>query len=152
MIEIKVKELAVVNFSKCSDDALKSIEGLRRLTVYGRLDLYQSKIKRIPDNTMVEGILSIDYCRKIENLPTGLVVGGNLELQESTHIRNLPEDLLVGGNMNLRGCSLIKSLPKGLRFSGIIFCDSSTGFSDETIWGRNWRHHIPDHLKDKCWK
>ena len=67
------------------------------LNVKGDLDLFDSKIKSLPEGLKVSGTLDLSYS-KIISLPKGMEVGGTLFLHFSK-ITSLPEGLEVGNNL-----------------------------------------------------
>ena len=67
------------------------------LNVKGDLDLFDSKIKSLPEGLKVSGYLDLSFS-KIKSLPKGMEVGGTLFLHFSK-ITSLPEGLEVGNNL-----------------------------------------------------
>ena len=65
------------------------------LNVKGDLDLFDSKIKSLPEGLKVSGTLDLSYS-KIISLPKGMEVGGTLFLHFSK-ITSLPKGLEVNG-------------------------------------------------------
>jgi hypothetical protein len=76
------------------------------LTIEGYLNLYNTKIKSLPDNLEVKGDLYLDDT-EIRTLPKGLKVGGDLYLSFCENINSLPEGLEVGGFLVIRYTPLV---------------------------------------------
>ena len=67
------------------------------LNVKGDLDLFDSKIKSLPEGLKVSGTLDLSYS-KIISLPKGMEVGGTLFLHFSK-ITSLPKGLEIGEHL-----------------------------------------------------
>ena len=83
------------------------------LNVKGDLDLFDSKIKSLPEGLKVSGTLDLSYS-KIISLPKGMEVGGTLFLHFSK-ITSLPEGLEVGNNLYIGKTPLTKYSDEELR-------------------------------------
>ena len=71
----------------------------------GYLDLFGSKITKLPDNLVVSGSVDLRYTN-ITELPENLVVSGCLDLY-LTKITKLPDSLVVGGCLDLEGSNIV---------------------------------------------
>ena len=83
------------------------------LNVKGDLDLFDSKIKSLPEGLKVSGTLDLSYS-KIISLPKGMEVGGTLFLHFSK-ITSLPEGLEVGEHLFIGKTPLTKYSDEELR-------------------------------------
>ena len=83
------------------------------LNVKGDLDLFDSKIKSLPEGLKVGGTLDLSYS-KIISLPKGMEVGGTLFLHFSK-ITSLPEGLEVGEHLFIGKTPLTKYSDEELR-------------------------------------
>ena len=83
------------------------------LNVKGDLDLFDSKIKSLPEGLKVSGTLDLSYS-KIISLPKGMEVGGTLFLHFSK-LTSLPEGLEVGEHLFIGKTPLTKYSDEELR-------------------------------------
>ena len=83
------------------------------LNVKGDLDLFDSKIKSLPEGLKVSGTLDLSYS-KIISLPKGMEVGGTLFLHFSK-LTSLPEGLEVGEHLFIGKTPLTKNSDEELR-------------------------------------
>ena len=83
------------------------------LNVKGDLDLFDSKIKSLPEGLKVSGTLDLSYS-KIISLPKGMEVGGTLFLHFSK-ITSLPEGLEIGEHLFIGKTPLTKYSDEELR-------------------------------------
>ena len=83
------------------------------LNVKGDLDLFDSKIKSLPEGLKVSGTLDLSYS-KIESLPKGMEVGGTLFLHFSK-ITSLPKGLEIGEHLFIGKTPLTKYSDEELR-------------------------------------
>ncbi|ORE99307.1 hypothetical protein BGI05_02150 [Snodgrassella alvi] len=77
----------------------------------GTLDLYRTKIKKLPKNLFVKNELFLSNTR-VKTLPSDLKVEGDLWLSSSS-IKKLPDNLKLNGDLYLQDTN-IKQLPKNL--------------------------------------
>ena len=83
------------------------------LNVKGDLDLFDSKIKSLPEGLKVSGTLDLSYS-KIISLPKGMEVGGTLFLHFSK-LTSLPEGLEIGEHLFIGKTPLTKYSDEELR-------------------------------------
>ena len=83
------------------------------LNVKGDLDLFDSKIKSLPEGLKVSGTLDLSYS-KIISLPKGMEVGGTLFLHLSK-ITSLPKGLEIGEHLFIGKTPLTKYSDEELR-------------------------------------
>ena len=83
------------------------------LNVKGDLDLFDSKIKSLPEGLKVSGTLDLSYS-KIISLPKGMEVGGTLFLHFSK-ITSLPKGLEIGEHLFIGKTPLTKYSDEELR-------------------------------------
>ena len=83
------------------------------LNVKGDLDLFDSKIKSLPEGLKVSGTLDLSYS-KIISLPKGMEVGGTLFLHVSK-ITSLPKGLEIGEHLFIGKTPLTKYSDEELR-------------------------------------
>ena len=76
-------------------DIIELPDNLR--VVGGYLDLYKSKIKKLPDNLIVIGFLDLTYTA-IEELPDNLRVGGDLYI-DNTAIKDISKSAIIKGKI-----------------------------------------------------
>ncbi len=119
-------QVEVLDLSEC-----RSFRALPpRLHCY-ELNLSNTKVPELPDDLVVQSILSLANCEELSRLPAGLTVGA-LNLRSCRSLTALPERLDVwfldlsgcwsfngwpqratirSGQLNVRGCSALTSLP-----------------------------------------
>ena len=73
----------------------------------GHLFLYDSNIKKLPNDLYVDGLFDLDGCKRLTKLPDNLYVGGYFSIQE-TNITKLPDNLYVGNDLHIYGTPLAK--------------------------------------------
>jgi len=118
------------------DDNMTDMTGQQKIQQYikdggkGDLDLYNTKITKLPQGLKVGGNLYLQST-SITSLPQGLTVGGSLYLQ-STPITSLPQGLTVGGNLYLSNTP-ITSLPQGLNVGGDLYLKNTPLSKNNTI-------------------
>ena len=83
------------------------------LNVKGDLDLFDSKIKSLPEGLKVSGTLDLSYS-KIISLPKGMEVGGTLFLHFSK-LTSLPKGLEIGEHLFIGKTPLTKYSDEELR-------------------------------------
>ena len=83
------------------------------LNVKGDLDLFDSKIKSLPEGLKVSGTLDLSYS-KIISLPKGMEVGGTLFLHFSK-LTSVPEGLEIGEHLFIGKTPLTKYSDEELR-------------------------------------
>jgi hypothetical protein len=94
---------------------------LWKRVVSGDLDLYDLKIKRLPDGLKVHGTLDVSKS-SIESLPSGLFVLRDLIARDVKKLTALPDDIAVGRRIDL-SFSPIARLPEKLKVNGDLLLD-----------------------------
>lgn len=104
------KSLRVTKYLNAARSPITSLPSNFRLE---GLNLYGSKIKKLPDNLVIDGDLSV-MMTHIESLPNNLTVVGNLNIQR-TKIQRYPDDLKVLGSIYISSDMYIYMSPEQRR-------------------------------------
>ena len=91
--------------------------------VGGRLDVENTKIKKLPDNLIVGDSLWLGYTN-ITALPNKITVGRSIDLNE-TPIEYIPNDIVIGENLILNKCKNIYTLPDNITIGNDLFIERS---------------------------
>jgi hypothetical protein len=71
----------------------------------GHLLLYDSNIKKLPNDLYVDGLFDLDGCKQLTKLPDNLYVVSYLAI-ERTSIEDIPDKLYVGRNLYINNTPL----------------------------------------------
>ncbi len=101
----------------------------------GKLDLFYSNIKKLPNDLYVVGSLDLGNCKQLTKLPDKLHVDGYFSIRD-TNIEELPNNLYVDDDFDLDQTN-IKELPDNLyvgRHLWIYNTPLARKYTDEEIY------------------
>lgn len=139
-----IPDSLIVGGNLCLSNCTNLVE-LLITKVGGRLDVENTKIKKLPDNLTVGDSLWLGYT-KITALPKKITVGRSIDLN-TTPIEYIPNDIVIGENLMLNKCKNIYTLPDNITIGNDLFIERSnikTLPQNITVYGDMFLYYCPD--------